>query len=67
MSIDFYVRVFVRVHTSAQASKKSATKMAYVLQSKGCDAWELQRVGQMVTKGNCTKWMPGMAPVVGQT
>lgn len=47
LSIDFYVRVFVRVYTSAQVSKRSASKLAYVWQSQGCDSFYLQRVGQV--------------------
>ena len=35
LSIDFYVRVFVRVYTSANAVKDSATKLAYVYQVRG--------------------------------
>ena len=36
-----------RVHTSAAAVKLSATKLAYVYQSQGCDSWVLQRVGEV--------------------
>lgn len=48
VSIDFYVRVFVRVYTSPQETKNSPTKLAYVYQSKGCDSFFLQRVGRKV-------------------
>jgi hypothetical protein len=42
LSVDFYVRVFVRVFTSAAVVKDSATKLAYLYQSQGCDSYYLQ-------------------------
>ena len=45
-SIDFYVRIFVRVYTSAATVKDSATKLAYLWQSSGCDSFHLQPVGR---------------------
>lgn len=46
MSIDFYVRVFVRVYTSAAESKESSCRLSYIWQSSGCDSYWLQPVGQ---------------------
>ena len=46
LSIDFYVRVFVRVYNSPLKSKEAAARLAYVWQSQGCDSFHLQRVGQ---------------------
>ncbi|GBF93065.1 tRNA (guanine(26)-N(2))-dimethyltransferase-like [Raphidocelis subcapitata] len=66
LSIDFYVRVFVRVHTSASVVKRSATKLAYIYQSQGCDSWMLQRVGEADTRGGQTKFTPGHGPAVPQ-
>lgn len=48
LSIDFYVRVFVRVYTSAEKVKDSATKQMYVYQSSGCDSFFTQPVGRKV-------------------
>ena len=48
LSIDFYVRVFVRVYTSAEKVKDSATKQMYVYQSSGCDSFYTQPVGRKV-------------------
>lgn len=48
LSIDFYVRVFVRVYTSAENVKESATKQMYVYQSSGCDSFFTQPVGRKV-------------------
>lgn len=64
LSVDFYVRVFVRVHTSAATIKESATKLAYLYQSQGCDSWWLQPVGQAKRQGASVKYAPGAAPVV---
>lgn len=49
LSIDFYVRVFVRVYTSAIQVKDAATKLMYVYQSTGCDSFFTQAVGRKVT------------------
>ena len=48
LSIDFYIRVFVRVYTSAAETKNAATKLAYVYQSQGCESFYLQRVARKV-------------------
>ena len=53
LSIDFYVRVFVRVYTSPQTVKDSPTKLAYLFQSRGCDSFHLQSVGRKVSTGCC--------------
>ncbi|WIA32628.1 hypothetical protein OEZ86_003431 [Tetradesmus obliquus] len=62
--MDFYIRVFVRVFTSAAEIKASASKQAYVWQSQGCDSWWLQPVGQQQQKGSSTKHMPAHGPAV---
>ena len=48
LSIDFYIRVFVRVYTSAEKVKDSASKQMYVYQSSGCDSFFTQPVGRKV-------------------
>lgn len=45
LSIDFYIRVFVRVRISAADSKSTASKLSYLWQSSGCDSWWLQPAG----------------------
>ena len=65
VSIDFYVRVFVRVFTSPLEAKKSPSKLAYVWKCVGCESTTLQRVGRIVQKGNSTKHVPGTGPAVG--
>lgn len=47
LSIDFYVRLFVRVFTSAAEVKKACTKAAYVHQSLGCGSFFLHPVGKI--------------------
>lgn len=46
LSIDFYVRVFVRVFTSPAEVKKACTKASYIFQSLGCGSFFLQSVGK---------------------
>lgn len=46
LSIDFYVRLFVRVFTSAAEVKRACTKASYVHQSLGCGSFFLQPVGK---------------------
>ncbi|EFN59063.1 hypothetical protein CHLNCDRAFT_29505, partial [Chlorella variabilis] len=68
LSIDFYIRIFVRVYTSAAEVKNSATRLGYVWQSTGCDSFYWQRVGRKAVKGggNSVKYMPGAGPAVPQ-
>lgn len=48
LSIDFYVRIFVRVYTSPEVVKESATKQMYLWQSSGCDSFYTQRIARKV-------------------
>lgn len=63
-SIDFYVRMFVRVYDSAAEVKNAATKVGHVYQSQGCDSFYWQRVGRKFVKGNSIKYQPGHGPPV---
>lgn len=67
VSVDFYVRVFVRVFTSASAVKRSASKRALIYQCQGCEAFHLQRVGKVSLKGETAKFSPASAPALEQT
>lgn len=51
LSIDFYVRVFVRVHASPAAAKLASTRLATVWQSANCDSFHLQPLGRLVSRG----------------
>jgi tRNA (guanine26-N2/guanine27-N2)-dimethyltransferase len=52
VSLDFYIRVFVRVHEKPGKVKESSTKLSYVYQSMGCDTHYLQPVGKLSASGN---------------
>ncbi len=49
LSVDFYVRVFVRIYTSPAAVKDAGSKLMYVYQSQGCDSFYTQKVGRKVS------------------
>eukprot|EP00887_Chlorella_sp_A99_P005640 scaffold1.g5640.t1 len=68
LSIDFYIRIFVRVYTSAAEVKAGATKLGYVWQSQGCDSFYWQRVGRRSQRqgSNAWKYTPGHGPAVPQ-
>jgi tRNA (guanine26-N2/guanine27-N2)-dimethyltransferase len=67
LSIDFYVRVFVRVRVSAADSKYAASKLSHVWQSSGCDSWWLQPVGVVQEKDQSVKFQVNRGPAVPQT
>ncbi|KAK4409810.1 putative tRNA (guanine(26)-N(2))-dimethyltransferase 2 [Sesamum angolense] len=50
VQMDFYVRVFVRIYTSASAMKNTPLKLSYVYQCTGCDSFHLQPLGRTVSK-----------------
>lgn len=66
ISVDFYIRVFVRVYSSALAMKASPSKLSHVFQCIGCDSFHLQPVGRIGAKGNAVRYMAGQGPTVGQ-
>ncbi|KAF2905205.1 hypothetical protein ILUMI_00982 [Ignelater luminosus] len=49
LSADFYIRVFVRVHTSAHKCKFTTSKLSMVYQCTGCDTFTLQPLGIVKT------------------
>ncbi|CAK9175787.1 unnamed protein product [Ilex paraguariensis] len=66
VQMDFYVRVFVRIYTSASAMKNTPLKLSYVYQCIGCDSFHLQPIGRSVPKNNSVRYLPGFGPVVPQ-
>src|SRR5690606_38790387 len=48
LSIDYYIRVFVRVFTSPGKVKESASKMGHVLQCVGCETHEIVPMMRLV-------------------
>ncbi|XP_038221282.1 probable tRNA (guanine(26)-N(2))-dimethyltransferase [Zerene cesonia] len=57
ISADFYLRVFVRVHSGAIHCKKTTSKLSMVYQCVGCDNLTLQPLGGF--KPNPTEKNPG--------
>ena len=66
MSIDFYVRVFVRVYTSQKVCKSTTSKLGHVYQCTGCESFTLAPLGRVYKEDNNLKYklMPG--PPVGR-
>lgn len=68
LSIDFYVRLFVRVFTSPAEVKKACTKAAYVHQSLGCGSFFIQPVGKLSNNNYnpCLTTGDGLCPQTGR-
>ncbi|XP_071712106.1 tRNA (guanine(26)-N(2))-dimethyltransferase 1-like [Rutidosis leptorrhynchoides] len=66
VQMDFYVRIFVRVYTSASAMKNTPLKLSYVYQCVGCDSFHLQPIGRTVSKNASVRYLPGFGPLVPQ-
>lgn len=56
ISVDFYIRVFVRVYTSARECKLSSSKQSMLYQCTGCSTLTLQPLG--ILKPNPTESNP---------
>lgn len=63
-SIDFYCRLFVRVHSSAAETKMSASKLSYVFQCTGCDSFYWQPVAKTTINGASIKHKAPIGPPV---
>ena len=60
LSIDFYVRLFVRVYTGQKQCKKSTSKLGYVYQCTGCETINTQPLGLLIkedTSNNIKVWI----------
>ncbi|XP_057522092.1 tRNA (guanine(26)-N(2))-dimethyltransferase 1-like [Amaranthus tricolor] len=66
VQMDFYIRVFVRIYSSANLMKETPLKLSYVYQCVGCDSFHLQPLGRTVSKNNSVKYYPGYGPIVPQ-
>uniref|UniRef100_A0AAY4EZY0 tRNA (guanine(26)-N(2))-dimethyltransferase n=1 Tax=Denticeps clupeoides TaxID=299321 RepID=A0AAY4EZY0_9TELE len=51
VSVDFYIRVFIKVHTGQATVKNSASKQALVYNCIGCGTFHLQRMGKRTNQG----------------
>ncbi|KAL1927537.1 hypothetical protein VTP01DRAFT_3774 [Rhizomucor pusillus] len=66
-SIDFYLRVFVRVYTSPAEVKKAASKISMMYECTGCHAYDVQPIGKISTKDNgAERHSPATGPPVDQ-
>lgn len=65
LSVDFYVRVFVRVYSGAAMVKRSTSKLGMVYQCSGCETFTLQPLGRCTEKGKNFKFSPAQGPPVG--
>nr|XP_039255713.1 tRNA (guanine(26)-N(2))-dimethyltransferase-like [Styela clava] len=66
VSVDFYIRVFVKVHFGLAKVKMSARKQAYVIRCGGCSSFHMQPVGEVIKTKNGEKHIPGLGPPVGR-
>ncbi|XP_029283194.1 LOW QUALITY PROTEIN: tRNA (guanine(26)-N(2))-dimethyltransferase [Cottoperca gobio] len=65
VSVDFYIRVFVRVFTGQATVKNSASKQALVYNCVGCGSFHLQRLGRRTNNGKHMKYSAATGPPVG--
>ena len=58
LKADFYIRVFVKVHTGQVKVKDACTKLSMLYHCGGCGAFRLQPLGTKITteKGGC-RWV----------
>ncbi|KAH6572876.1 hypothetical protein BASA60_006363 [Batrachochytrium salamandrivorans] len=61
-SIDFYVRVFVRVRDSAALTKEAASKTSLVFHCAGCRSFTLQPLGKVTRKDKSVRYAPSTGP-----
>lgn len=66
LSIDYYVRVFVRVYTSPAQVKRLAMQTALVYVCHQCHAFYLQRLGKCTEKKGNLNYGYAAGPPVGQ-
>lgn len=65
VSVDFYIRVFVRVFTGQVKVKNSASKQALIYNCVGCGSFHFQRMGRRTSNGNQMKYSAATGPSVG--
>ncbi|XP_053274891.1 tRNA (guanine(26)-N(2))-dimethyltransferase isoform X1 [Pleuronectes platessa] len=65
VSVDFYIRVFVRVFTGQCTVKNSASKQALAYNCVGCGSFHLQRMGKRMMNGKHMKYSAATGPPVG--
>ncbi|KAJ3360352.1 tRNA methyltransferase 1, partial [Kappamyces sp. JEL0680] len=58
--IDYYVRVFVRVHHSAARMKEASSKTAMVVACQTCNTFNTQPLGKLITTDKGCKYGPAV-------
>ncbi|KAJ9052153.1 RNA methyltransferase tRNA(m5U54)methyltransferase, variant 3 [Entomophthora muscae] len=66
-SIDFYVRIFVRVVDSASLIKFNASNTSVVFRCSGCGIYTLSSMGRVTKNSNQNKFGPTQGPPVNST
>lgn len=66
LSVDFYVRVFVRIFTSPSTVKESITKLSMVYCCNGCTSFHLQPLGNRLVTTLGQKYIPSVGPPVNK-
>ncbi|XP_064649404.1 tRNA (guanine(26)-N(2))-dimethyltransferase-like [Lineus longissimus] len=66
VSVDFYIRVFVKVYTGQFKAKQSASKQSLIYRCAGCGAQYLQPLGDLEIKGTNTRFVAATGPPVNQ-
>ncbi|KAI6190670.1 TRNA (guanine(26)-N(2))-dimethyltransferase [Aphelenchoides bicaudatus] len=56
VSVDFYIRCFIRMHTGAQKAKDGSTRLSNVLYCTGCHGLGFQPLVNKVVNGNSIKF-----------
>ncbi|KAM4611712.1 tRNA (guanine(26)-N(2))-dimethyltransferase [Polymixia lowei] len=64
VSVDFYIRVFLRVFTGQAKVKNSASKQALIYNCVGCGSFHLQRMGKRTSQGKHMKYSAATGPPV---
>jgi tRNA (guanine26-N2/guanine27-N2)-dimethyltransferase len=66
LSMDFYVRMFVRVYTRPEEAKRSMMKLSHVYQCAGCGSLHFQPLGRCEGKGASVRYLPAHGPPVNR-
>ncbi|GAM22306.1 hypothetical protein SAMD00019534_054810 [Acytostelium subglobosum LB1] len=68
LSVDFYIRVFVRVYTSPLECKRSFSKLANIFSCVGCGSYTTVPLGIVEVEGKSTKYkLPNLGKFLDST
>ena len=67
VSVDFYVRLYIKVFSGQSKVKESVTKLSMLYVCSSCGAYHLQPLATKVpTRGDNRKFVPGVGPPVNE-